>query len=129
MTDPIADMITRIKNAHMAQLESVKLPHSKVKEAIANILKEEGYVVEVNVEDTKPQKTLVIDLKYLGSTPAISGVKRVSKPGRRIYSTSKEIPVTLGGYGLTVVSTSKGLMSDKKAKKDNVGGEVLCQIW
>lgn len=129
MTDPIADMIIRVKNAFMANRAEVSIPHSKVKEAIAKILEAEGYVESFEVEPTKPQKTINVKLKYVGKIPAITEVRRMSKPGRRVYSTVKDIPKSLGGYGVTIVSTSKGVVTDADARKMNVGGEVLCQIW
>lgn len=129
MTDPIADMIIRVKNAFMANQAEVSIPHSKVKEAIAKILEAEGYVESFEVEPTKPQKTINVKLKYVGKIPAITEVRRMSKPGRRVYSTVKDIPKALGGYGVTIVSTSKGVITDSDARKMNVGGEVLCQIW
>lgn len=129
MTDPIADMIIRIKNALLAGQLSVVVPHSKIKAAIAQILKDEGYVEDAVVEPAKPQGSIVVTLKYTGRTPTITEVRRVSKPGRRVYETAKRIPRALGGYGLTIVSTSKGVMTDTNARKQNIGGEVLCQIW
>lgn len=129
MTDPIADMIIRVKNAFMANRAEVSIPHSKVKEAIAKILEAEGYVESFEVEPTVPQKTINVKLKYVGKIPAITEVRRMSKPGRRVYSTVKDIPKALGGYGVTIVSTSKGVVTDADARKMNVGGEVLCQIW
>jgi small subunit ribosomal protein S8 len=129
MTDPIADMIIRIKNALMAGHVDVVLPSSKMKVAVANILKEEGYVAEVVVEPTTPQSTLNIKLKYIGSSPAITEVKRVSKPGLRRYTGTGDIPRALGGYGITIMTTSKGVMTGTSARKQNVGGEILCQIW
>lgn len=129
MTDPIADMIIRVKNAFMANRAEVSIPHSKVKEAIAKILEAEGYVESFEVEPTVPQKTINVKLKYVGKIPAITEVRRMSKPGRRVYSTVKDIPKALGGYGVTIVSTSKGVITDSDARKMNVGGEVLCQIW
>jgi small subunit ribosomal protein S8 len=129
MTDPIADMIIRIKNALMAGHDSVAIPHSKMKLAIAEILKAEGYIADVRVEQTKPQATIVCSLRYVGKTPAITEVRRLSKPGRRMYSTATEIPAALGGYGITIVSTSKGMMTGTSARKQNVGGELVCQIW
>ena len=129
MNDPIADMIIRIKNALMARHESVVIPHSKLKQQIGQLLLDNKYIEDLAVEKKMPQAEIVLKLKYVGRVPAITDVKRVSKPGRRIYSNSKTIPRSLGGYGLTIVSTSKGVMTDKDAKKQNVGGEVLCQIW
>lgn len=129
MNDPIADMITRIKNALMAKHDTVSIPHSKLKEQIGQLLLQNNYVDEVRVENKMPQPEVVIKLKYIGRLAAITDVKRVSKPGRRIYATAAKIPRALGGYGITIVSTSKGVMTDKEAKKQNIGGEVLCQIW
>ncbi|MDH5533747.1 MAG: 30S ribosomal protein S8 [Candidatus Pacebacteria bacterium] len=129
MTDPIADMIIRVKNAFMANKANVSIPHSKVKEAVAKILESEGYVENFEVKPTVPQKTIEVKLKYIGKIPAITQVRRLSKPGRRMYATSKDIPKSLGGYGVTIVSTSKGVVTDSQARKLNVGGELLCQIW
>ena len=129
MTDPIADMIIRIKNALMAGHDQVSIPHSKVKVAIAEILKAEGYVTDYKIEQTVPQATINVDLKYVGKVPAITDVRRMSKPGRRWYASVGEIPRALGGYGITIVSTSKGIMTGTSARKQNVGGEVMCQIW
>ena len=129
MTDPIADMITRIKNALMAGRTQVSIPHSKMKEAIGNILVSSEYVENLTVTKTQPQPEIVLNLKYIGKVPAITDVKRMSKPGRRMYAPSKKLPRALGGYGITIISTSKGVMTDTEARKQNVGGEVLCQIW
>jgi len=129
MTDPIADMIIRIQNGYMAHKSDVMIPHSKVKESIAHLLKREHYVEEVSIVDTKPQKSLNVKLRYVGRMPAVSKVKRISKPGLRKYATSVSIPRALGGYGLTIISTSKGVMSDKEARKLGIGGELLCSIW
>ena len=129
MTDPISDMIIRIKNALMARHESVVIPHSKVKQKIGEILQDNSYIEECVVETKVPQSNLVIKLKYVGKVPAITDVKRISKPGRRLYAPAGNIPRALGGYGLTIISTSKGIMTDKEAKKQNVGGELLFQVW
>lgn len=128
-TDPIADIITRIKNAHMAKHTTVEIPFSKIKKSIVDILVTEGYVSEVTIKEGTPFNTLVLTLKYIGRLPAINDVKRLSKPGRRLYATAKKLPRALGGYGITIISTSKGVMTDKKARKENIGGELLCQIW
>jgi small subunit ribosomal protein S8 len=128
MTDPIADMIIRIKNALAAGHQSLTLPHSKLKEALLRILQEGNYISAFEVVDGQ-FKELKVTLRYIGKSPAISGVKRVSKPGRRIYKSATEIPRTLNGYGLTILSTNKGLMDGKSARKQNLGGEILCQIW
>lgn len=129
MTDPIADMLARIKNALLSKHKQVVIPHSKVKEAIAKILVANNYIESFETVTKKPQSDLVINLGYQGKLPKISGVKRVSKPGRRLYSTVDKVPVTLNGYGITIVSTSKGLLTDKEARQQNVGGELLCQVW
>ncbi len=129
MTDPIADMIARIKNAFLAGKHEVVIPHSKMKKAIAQLLTDNGYVSSFSVIEKKPQSEIVVKLKYIGKNPAITEVRRVSKPGRRVYTSVKDIPRALGGYGVTIVSTSKGVMSDTEARKKRVGGEILCQIW
>lgn len=129
MTDPIADMITRIKNALLAGLSEVSIPHSKMKHALAQLLFDNGYIQSFEVKEAVPQSQIVIQLKYIGKTAVITDVRRVSKPGRRVYSPVKEIPKTLGGYGITIVSTSKGVITDNQARKMNLGGEILCQIW
>ncbi len=128
-TDPIADIIIRIKNAHMARHATVELPFSKIKKSISDILVEEGYVSEATVKEGTPFNTIILTLKYIGKIPAINDVKRMSKPGRRLYAPAKKLPKALGGYGITIISTSKGVMTDKKARKENIGGELLCQIW
>ncbi|NOS72830.1 MAG: 30S ribosomal protein S8 [Verrucomicrobia bacterium] len=128
MTDPISDMLTRIRNASRALLPVVELPHSGIKESIAQILKKEGYVSEVVVEG-KTKKTIKIRLKYEGKKNVIEGLKRVSSPGLRRYVSSTEIPRVLGGLGVSVVSTSEGLMTGTQARKKNIGGELLCYVW
>ena len=129
MTDPIADMLARIKNALLAKHKQVIMPHSKVKGAIAKILVDNNYVDSFEVVEKKPQSDLVVNLGYKGKLPKISGIQRSSKPGRRLYSTVDKVPATLNGYGITIVSTSKGLLTDKEARQQNVGGELLCQVW
>lgn len=129
MTDPIADMIIRIKNALLARHSQVVIPNSKIKHSIAQILEKEGYITSLALRDEKPQANLVLDLKYTGKTPVITDVKRLSTPGRRLYAPANHIPRALGGYGITIISTSKGVITDKEARKQNVGGELLCQIW
>ena len=130
ITDPISDMLTRIRNANSAGKDSVSMPSSKVLVEIARVITEEGYVEGYTVEDTKPQKTLHITLKY-GKKRAkvIRGIRRISKPGLRIYSTAEKLPRVLGGLGTAVVSTSKGMMSDRDARKNGVGGEVIAYVW
>ena len=132
MTDPIADMLTRIRNAHQVHKTRVDMPSSKHKESLAAILKAEGYVSDFNVADTqdRPGQTLSIDLKYTEDrTRTISGLKRVSKPGLRVYTQSTNVPRVLGGLGIAVLSTSKGLMTDREARRNHIGGEVLCYVW
>jgi small subunit ribosomal protein S8 len=128
MSDPISDMLTRIRNASRALLPAVELPHSRMKESLAHILKKEGYVAEVSV-DGKVIKKLKIQLKYQGKKNVIEGLKRISKPGLRKYVGATEIPRVLGGLGVSIVSTSEGVMTGTQAKKKNLGGELLCYIW
>ena len=129
MTDPIADMLTRIRNALTAKHDTVEVPASNMKKAIANILLEEGYVKNVRVEEDGLSGKIMIDLKYVDGKSVLSGLKRVSKPGLRTYSSAEKRPKVLGGLGTAIVSTSKGIMTDKQAKAANVGGEVLCFVW
>jgi small subunit ribosomal protein S8 len=129
ITDPIADMLTRIRNASKNKFENVSMPTSKLKENIAEILKEEGYVSGFEVTEKDGKKTLVITLKYFEGASVISGVKRVSKPGLRIYANSDELPKVLNGLGIAIISTSKGLLVDREARKQNVGGEVVAYVW
>lgn len=128
MTDPIADMLTRIRNAGCALLPTVQIPHSRVKESIAAILKQEGYVADVSVETGMP-KTIKLKLKYQGKKTVIEGLKRVSSPGLRRYVGATEIPRVRGGLGVAVVSTSEGVMSGTQARKKNLGGELICYVW
>ena len=130
VTDPIADMLTRIRNANSAGKSEVSMPSSKVLVEIARVICEEGYIAGYEVEDTKPQKTLHITLKY-GPKRAktIRGIRRISKLGLRIYSSAADLPRVLGGLGTAVISTSKGMMCDRDARKLGVGGEVICYIW
>lgn len=128
MTDPIADMLTRIRNAQRASLPAVEIPHSKMKESVAHILKREGYVSEVAVEG-KGIKKLAVKLKYQGRRGVIEGIKRVSKPGLRNYVGATDIPRVRGGLGTAIVSTSEGLMTGIQARKKNLGGELLCFVW
>lgn len=129
MTDPISNFIISIKNALMARKETVVIPYSKLKESMAGILSREGYIGEVSVDETSPFKQIVITLKYVGKLPAVTDVRRLSKPGRRLYASAGQIPKALGGYGITIVSTNKGILTDKEARQQNVGGELICQIW
>jgi len=130
MTDPIADMLTRIRNANTAMHDDVSMPSSKLKEALAQVLHREGYIQGFRInENGGPTKTLTIDMKYVDRKRVINGVKRVSTPGLRVYTKAGEIPRVLGGLGVAVVSTSKGLMTDRDARKERVGGEVVCYVW
>ena len=129
--DPIADMLTRIRNANTAKHDTVDVPASKMKIAIANILVDEGYIAKYDLVDTGVQKTIRIALKYGAdkNEKIISGLKRISRPGLRIYANSEELPRVLGGLGIAIISTSKGVMTDKEARKQKVGGEVLAYVW
>ena len=130
ITDPIADMITRIRNANSAKHESVEIPASNMKKAIAQILVDEGYIKAYNIIDDGKQGIIRVTLKYTDSrTPVITGLRRVSKPGLRIYSSCEDMPKVMRGLGIAIVSTSKGVMTDKAARKENVGGEVLAFVW
>ncbi len=132
MSDPIADMLTRIRNANLAMHDEVIMPCSKMKESLAEVLKREGYIREFSVEDdpTRPGNRLRIVLKYSAERErVISGIKRVSKPGLRVYSKSNEVQRVLGGLGVAVLSTSKGLMTDREARRSHMGGEVICHVW
>ena len=128
MIDPISDMLTRIRNAQRALLPAVEMPHSKIKESIAHILKKEGYVMDVSV-DTKFPKSLKLKLKYQGKKSVIEGLRRISRPGLRRYVGATEIPRVLGGLGVAVVSTPEGVMTGIQARKKNLGGELLCYVW
>ena len=130
MTDPVADLLTRLRNANSAFHETVTLPHSKLKANIADILKAEGYIADWSVADARVGKTLTLDLKYGPNRErSIAGIKRVSKPGLRVYAKSTEIPKVLGGLGVAILSTSSGLLTDRQATKKGVGGEVLAFVW
>ena len=132
MTDPIADMLTRIRNANIAMHDDVRMPSSNLKEALAGVLQNEGYIESYDVEDNqdRPGRTLHVRMKYSPERArTISGIRRVSKPGLRVYSRSNEVPRVLGGLGVAVISTSQGLLSDREARKRKVGGEVLCFVW
>jgi small subunit ribosomal protein S8 len=130
MTDPIADMLTRLRNANSAYHDSVAMPHSKIKAHIAEILQQEGYIASFRVEDAEVGKSLVVQLKYGNARErSIAGIKRVSKPGLRVYAKRDNLPRVLGGLGVAIISTSGGLMTDRQAKKSGVGGEVLAYVW
>ncbi|MBU0960654.1 MAG: 30S ribosomal protein S8 [Proteobacteria bacterium] len=130
MSDPLADMLTRIRNGVMAKFDSVDMPRSNTKINIAKVLKDEGFIVGYRISDEGPQGTLSIDLKY-GSdrAPVITGIKRVSKPGLRKYAKVGNIPKVLNGLGIAILSSSKGIITDSTARASNVGGEILCEVW
>jgi small subunit ribosomal protein S8 len=128
MSDPISDMLTRIRNGGRALLPVIVLPHSRIKEGVAKILKSEGYVTDVSVEG-ETKKKIKIQLKYEGKKSVIEGLKRISKPGLRKYVGATEIPRVRGGLGVAIVSTSEGLLTDAQARRKNLGGELLCHIW
>ena len=128
MSDPISDLLTRIRNAGKALRPVVELPHSRMKESVAKILKREGYVAEVSVDGSKIKK-IKVHLKYQGKKSVIEGLKRVSRPGLRRYVGATEIPRVLGGLGVSIVSTPEGVMTGAEAKKKNLGGELLCYVW
>jgi len=130
MTDPVADLLTRLRNANSAYHETVTLPHSKLKAHIADILKQEGYIADWSVGDARVGQSLTLSLKYGPNRErSIAGIKRVSKPGLRVYAKSTEIPKVLGGLGVAILSTSSGLLTDRQATKKGVGGEVLAYVW
>ena len=130
ITDPISDMLTRIRNANSANKPEVSMPSSKVLVEVARVMCEEGYIAGYSVEDTKPQKTLHVTLKY-GKRYAkiIKGIRRISKPGLRIYKAAADLPRVLGGLGTAIVSTSQGMMCDRDARKKGIGGEIICYLW
>ncbi len=129
-TDPIADMLTRIRNANIVSHAEVEMPSSKLKVELAKVLKEEGYITDYSEKEVGKFKVLVIILKYdEANKPVISNLKRISKTGLRVYSKAKDLPQVFGGLGIAIISTSKGLMTDRKARKENLGGEVLCYVW
>jgi small subunit ribosomal protein S8 len=130
MTDPISDFLTRLRNASKARLDECVIPHSQVKEGILVILKNEGYVTDYSSgTDAQGHKTLVVKMKYIEGTPAVTGLKRVSTPGRRLYYGYSEIPRVLNGLGVAIVSTSKGIMKDADCRRIKSGGELLCNVW
>ncbi|MDI3328221.1 MAG: 30S ribosomal protein S8 [Alicyclobacillaceae bacterium] len=130
MTDPIADMLTRIRNANLVGHEKVEIPASNVKRAIANILKEEGFIRDAEFIPDNKQGIIRVFLKYgPNNERVITGLKRISKPGRRVYAKKDEVPRVLGGLGIAILSTSKGIMTDKEARRNGVGGEVICYVW
>ena len=130
VSDTNADMLTRIRNANQMRYEEVNVPASNVKKEIARILKEEGFIKDYKIENNDAQGTIVLTLKYTDKKErVITGLKRISKPGLRVYAKNDEIPTVLNGFGIAIVSTSKGIMTDKEARKQNLGGEVMAYIW
>ncbi len=129
LTDPIADMLTRIRNAVRINAEKVDVPASRMKVEIAKILKEEGFIKGYKILKDKRQGILRVALKYVDGESVISGLKRVSKPGRRVYVSRTEIPKVMGGVGIAILTTSKGMLSDKACRREGVGGEVICYVW
>lgn len=130
MTDPISDFLTRLRNASKARLAECAMPHSRLKESLAGILQAEGYITgHRNDADARGHKTLVVVMKYVDGAPAITGLTRVSTPGRRLYFSYNEIPQVLNGLGISVLSTSKGLMKDQDCRRNKAGGELLCNVW
>ena len=130
LTDPIADMLTRIRNANTAYKEEVEIPASRLKEEVARVLAREGYVQGFRLEGEEPKRRIVVEMKYGPDRErTISGLKRVSRPGRRVYADRGHLPRVLGGLGVSILSTSQGLLTDRQAARRGVGGEVLCQVW
>jgi small subunit ribosomal protein S8 len=130
MTDPISDFLTRLRNASKAKLDECIMPHSNLKESVATILKAEGYVADhSNGTDAQGHKTLIVKMKYVDGSPAITGLTRVSTPGRRLYFSYTDIPRVLNGLGIGILSTSKGLMKDADCRRNKAGGELLCNVW
>ena len=129
ITDPIADLLTRIRNANMVNHAEVEIPASKLKIELVKILKEEGYIQNYEIKEKDGFKVIVVELKYISNKPVIRGLQRVSTPGLRTYSKAKNLPRVFGGMGVAIISTSKGLMTDKLARKEDIGGEVLCYVW
>ncbi len=129
VTDPIADMLTRIRNANQMRYKEVEVPASKMKKEIARILKDEGFIVDYKVKRNNIQDILVLSLKYVDKERVITGLKKISKPGLRVYVKADEVPTVLNGLGIAIISTSKGVMTDKEARQNSLGGEVLAYIW
>ncbi len=130
MTDPVADMLTRIRNANIVRRQQVDVPGSKLKRAVAQVLREEGFIDGIQVVEDGPGQTLRLTLKYGPERKrVITGLRRISRPGRRVYTGKEDVPRVLGGLGVAVLSTSRGIMTDKQARREGVGGEVLCYIW
>jgi small subunit ribosomal protein S8 len=128
MTDPLSDLLTRVRNGQRASKASVTMPSSKLKSSVCSLLKQEGYIEDYNVEAEGAKSKLTVHLKYYKGLPVIESIQRVSKPGRRVYKSANDLPSVLGGFGVAVISTSKGLMTDKDARQSGQGGEVLCTV-
>lgn len=130
MTDPVSDFLTRLRNASRAKLPECAAPHSRLKAGVARILKEEGYIAGFTEgTDDHGHKTIVVQLKYVDGVPAITGLERVSTPGRRLYARATEIPKVLNGLGIAILSTSRGLLKDRDARRNRIGGEIICNVW
>lgn len=129
VTDPIADMLVRIKNANQRKTKFVDIPYSKIKDKISNILRDEGYIVDYSIRGNGIEKKITVTLKYKGNQRVISGVKRISKPGLRVYVSASDVPVVLSGFGTAIISTSQGMITDKKARELQIGGEVIAYVW
>tara|TARA_Y100000590_G_scaffold470356_1_gene664122 strand:- start:7733 stop:8128 length:396 start_codon:yes stop_codon:yes gene_type:complete len=129
LVDPIGDMLTRIRNGQMRSLNRIEIPFSNFREKILEVLKKEGYIINFKIDNSKKLKFLSVDLKYYEGQPVIKEIKRVSKPGRRVYSSADSIPKVLNGLGVAILSTSKGVMSDSEAIKNNLGGEIICRVF
>jgi|TARA_B100002051_G_C16730905_1_gene638169 small subunit ribosomal protein S8 len=129
LVDPIGDMLTRLRNGQMRSLNKINIPFSNFRQKILEVLKKEGYIIDFKIDGDKNIKTLLVDLKYYEGEPVIKEIKRVSKPGRRVYSKADSIPKVLNGLGVAILSTSKGVMSDSEAIKNNLGGEIICRIF
>mgnify|MGYP001308566971 CR=1 FL=1 len=128
-SDPIGDMIARIKNASLRNYKKVEMPSSKFKSKIAEVLKNEGYIVDCKVENVDGKENLYIDLKYNSGNPVINSIQRISKPGRRIFSSAESLPKVSNGLGIAIISTPKGVMTDQEARKNQVGGEIICKVF
>jgi small subunit ribosomal protein S8 len=128
LTDPIADLLTRIRNGQHANKEFVSMPSSKLKISICEVLKQEGYIEDISVSEKAGKLVLNVRLKYYNGMPVIENIQRVSKPGRRIYKSASDLPTVLGGFGVAIISTAKGVMSDKSARESRHGGEILCTV-
>ena len=127
--DPIGDMLTRIRNGQMRSLNKIQIPYSNFRQKILEVLKKEGYIIKFKIESSEKIKTISVDLKYYEGQPVLKEIKRVSKPGRRVYSSADSIPRVFNGLGVAILSTSKGVMSDAEAVKNNIGGEIICRIF